>query len=147
LVYQLFVLYGSHFLLLVTDIKSCARANILRLHQHNGLPFICARERYWKGNHWVLGSDSIHNLRGEPLEDADKTYRLCPKHKQSKRDKSNPCQYQHRALFCYAFMHQCLGINRHSPKQCCTGYDLDETIHSETDKRNAPRNNSSRDSD
>ena len=38
-------------------------------------------------------------------------------------------------------------IDRHSPQQCGTRRNLDETIYSETDKGDAPRNSPCRDSD
>jgi len=55
--------------------------------------------------------------------------------------------YNSETQFLVSFSTLNIRINRHSPKQCCTGYDLDQTIYSETDKRNAPCNYSSRDSD
>ena len=51
-----------------------------------------------KRNQRAVGSDSVQDIRSEPLEEADKPYRLCPKDEQSKRDGSNPYQYQHFAL-------------------------------------------------
>jgi hypothetical protein len=55
--------------------------------------------------------------------------------------------YDSETQFFVSFSTLNIGINRHSPEQRGTGCDLNETIHSETDKRDAPCNYSSRDSD
>jgi hypothetical protein len=55
--------------------------------------------------------------------------------------------YNPETQFFISFSALNVRINRHSPKQCGTGCNLNETIHSETDKRNTPCNYSSRYSD